>query len=41
MKLGTRNVSDVGASIKLGGRNTYGGNKLGGRYQPKPTGMKK
>lgn len=40
MKLGTRNVSDQVASMKVGGRGLAGGCKMGGRYQPKPTNKK-
>lgn len=34
MKLGSRNHADAAASIKMGGRHTVGGTKMGGRYVP-------
>ena len=41
MKIGSRNQADAAATVKIGGRHTMGGTKMGGRYVPVKQGVKK
>jgi hypothetical protein len=41
MKVGSRNQADASATIKMGGRQTMGGTKMGGRYVPMKPMVKK